>query len=231
MSQKTANTVDIPLWLTGAGQLLAALGVVLQWQAGGPLSAIAYPLGAVAILWLDRRSPFAPLAAIALSAWVLIGGFLSGSTMSGLDSGDGLRVAGGLLVLAGLAVSTLAAPAAIGVALRDRTAPLVPPWKSTGTRLAALVLMILAMATVGLGLATALGIAGPGPILFFTLPVLVALVPGRSMVLLGVLMSGVFIDGVLSNPRLDLAASAVQLSGLAVSILAGAALLLLPRRE
>lgn len=93
-------------------------------------------------------------------------------------------------------------------------------------------------------LATAIGDAapeglhwdGPGPAIFALLAVLVAVVPGRAMLVLAVLVSAVFLFGALTVPgslarmadptaTLDFTSAIVQIVGLVAAVVAGVVVL------
>ncbi|WP_199931313.1 hypothetical protein [Streptomyces sp. CB02923] len=190
------------------GQLLAGAGLVLQW-IGEPARFPGFPPGlvyiaaAAAIVWLDRRSPWSPVAAVVLSLWIVGGGLAGGNLTANLASDTTLMVAGNAVMLLGLGTSTVAGALAIRHNLRQRTAPLVKPLSAENPRRPAVWIVIAGLLADAIGDAAPEGLRwdGPGPAMFAALAVLVALVPGRAIPLLCIPLSGAFILGVFINPE------------------------------
>jgi hypothetical protein len=192
------------MWVTIGGQVVAALGTVLQWLAAPELvttlpSGLGYIIGALVILWLDRRAAWSPLAAIALTAWIFAG---SGEMLfRQLASPNTLMAAGYWGMVTGLVISSVAATVAL---VRRRLTPTPMPLSSRNPlrHLVVVALVALVAVEIGVGAQQDFDLSRPGPSLFLLLPVLVALVPGRSMLLLSAVMSAVFLEGSFSNARL-----------------------------
>jgi hypothetical protein len=100
------------------------------------------------------------------------------------------------------------------------------------------VLVVVGLVATAVGDAAPEGLHpdGPGPAIFAVLALLVATVPGRSMVALAVPVSVTFVVGALAVPRsrarwadpsavLDVVSASVQLAGLLVAVVAGVVVL------
>ena len=198
------DAVRPAMWVTIGGQVVAALGTVLQWIAAPELvkvlpSGLGYIIGALLILWLDRRAAWSPLAAVALTVWIFAG---SGEMLfRQLTSPNTLMAAGYWGMVTGLVISSIAAMVAL---VRFHPAAQVMPLSPRNPlrRLVVVALVALVAVEIGVGAPQDFDLSRPGPSLFLLLPILVALVPGRSMLLLSAVMSAVFLEGSFSNARL-----------------------------
>lgn len=233
----TENRVRPAMWATIGGQAIAASGTILQWAAAPePVkvlpAGLGYIVGALAILWLDRRAMWSPLAAIGLTAWIFLGtGEMLGRQLA---SSNTLLAAGNWVMVAGLAISATAALAALVANWNAAAGPRTPPLsKRNPHRLRVIVAVLsLVIAEAGIGGPQDFDLTAPGPALFLVLPILVALVPGRSMLLLSAVMSAVFLEALFSYNLLatrltapddatTFTYAALQLVGLTVTIGAG----------
>lgn len=188
---------------------LAVAGLAVQWVVDPALfggfgfpPGILYVLAAGAIAWLDRRSAWSPAAAVGLALWIVVGGLVGGQLTAALASPNVGVVAGNVVMVAGLAAATGAGALTIAANRRAATGRAARPLARTNPARAAVLVTVagLAAAAIGDGAPEGFTWDGPGPALFAVLAVLVAVVPGRSMVLLGVLMSVAFAGAALTIP-------------------------------
>lgn len=241
----TANVVRPTIWVTMGGQAVAALGTILQWIAAPEFvkvlpSGLGYIAGALVILWLDRHARWSPLAAIVLTAWIFLG---TGEMLARqLSSPNTLLAVGNWVMVVGLAASALAGVIALVVARATGTERPILPLSSRNPYRPLVIAALAALVAVeiGLGATQNFDLSRPGPSLFLALPILVAIVPGRSMVLLAAVMSAVFLEASFSYAGLGarLIAPAdgmaftldvLQLAGMTAMIVVGA--LSLGRRD
>ncbi|WP_125800701.1 hypothetical protein [Amycolatopsis sp. WAC 01416] len=234
----TGKVVRPAMWATIGGQAVAALGTILQWIAAPEFvkvvpAGLGYIAGALVILWLDRRAFWSPLAAIALTAWIFLGtGEMLGRQLS---SPNTLLAAGNWVMVAGLVVSAPAGVIALVINRATATEPQIPPLSPRNPRRPLVITAVAALAAVeiGLGATQDFDLTRPGPSLFLALPVLVAVVPGRSMILLSAVMSAVFLEASFSYAGLGgrlsapadgsaFALDVLQLAGMTVMVVVGA---------
>lgn len=239
-SRKQAPGLSPAAIATIGGQVLAALALLVQWAAAPDLfpgfpPGILYIGAAAAIVWLDRGTPWSPLAAVVLSLWISIGGLAGGDLVDNLTSPDTLLVAGNVVMLAGLLTSSVAGVLAIRHNRRHLTASPPRPLSRANPRRVAVGFAVAGMLADAVGDAApeALDWDGPGPVLFAVLALLVAFVPGRFMLLLSIPLCAAFIMGVFANPEpmerltnptahpLGFAGTLVQLLGLTTAVIAG----------
>lgn len=225
--------------LTVAGQGIGALGILVQWISAPELfpgfpPGIVWVVGAAAIVWFDRDTTWSPLAAVVLSVWIVVGGYLGGDLADNLRSDDDGLVTGNVVMIVGLLCSAVAGVFAIVHNRRVATAPAVKPLSRENPRRVAVIVTIAGLVTdaVADGAPEGLNWDGPGPVLFLLLAVIVAVTPGRFMIMIAVLLSSGFVVGALTNPeplaRLSNPADVIpfgfmvlQITGLVVAIVAG----------
>ncbi|MFD9894497.1 hypothetical protein ACFWY9_34570 [Amycolatopsis sp. NPDC059027] len=240
---------SVPTSLTVGGQLVGAAGLIVQWISAPAMfkgfgfpPGLFYVLGAAAIVLLDRRSNWAPAAAIALSLWITIGGLAGGNLLRNLADPRGGVVAGNIVMLAGLAISAVAGLFAIVHNHRTRPEPWVAPLGSHNPRRVPVTLVFAGLLLDAVGDAAPEGFNwdGPGPILFLVLAILVAVLPGNAMIELSMMLSLTFVLTAFMNPEsgrrlstpsdvLPFAGTLTQVVGLALAVLAGV-VAILPRR-
>lgn len=227
---------------TVLGQAVAALGLLIQWAADPALfwppgfpPGLLFVGGAAAIVWLDRRSAWSPLAAVVMSLWITVGGLMGGDLQKNLGSGDVGLVAGNVVMELGLLFSAVAGCVAVAANRRDHAGtPQVKPLSRENPRRTAVLVVTGGLLADAIGDAAPEGLVwdGPGPVLFLGLAVAVALVPGRFMTLLAMPLCGAFVVGCLTNPEplqalatpsdpLPFVGILVQLAGLTTALLAG----------
>jgi hypothetical protein len=224
---------------TIAGQAIGALGILVQWVAAleifpGFPPGIVWVLGAAAIVWFDRRTTWSPLAAVVLGLWIVIGGYLGGDLRDNLASSNGGLVAGNIVMVAGLLLSAGFGVLAIRHNRHVRTEPAVKPLSKDNPRRTAVIVTIAGLVTdaVADGAPEGLNWDGPGPVLFLLLAIIVAITPGRFMIMIAVLLSMGFVVGALTNPEpldrlsnpgdfLPFGFMVLQITGLLVAIVAG----------
>ena len=205
-----SETKNPALALSVAGQAIGAIGILIQWQAapqlfGGFPPGIIYVAAGAGILLLDRRSPWSPVSAILLSAFIAIGGLAGGDTSRNLDMGNAGVTIGVWVLYAGLALSVLAGIVAIIVARRTAPGRQPAPYRRANPRRTPTLI-----ATGGLFLSAIADAApeglhwdGPGPVVFLILGLLTLFVPGRHIVMLSTLMSAAFVYGAFDNIPAD----------------------------
>lgn len=223
------------------GLAVGAAGLVVQWVAAPEkFASFGFPPGLIylvvagLIVWFDRRSTWSPAAAVGLALWIVIGGLGSGELIPNLTSSHAGVVTGNLVMCAGLLVSAVAGVAAIAEN-RRHAKPVIMPLSTRNPRRTTMLVLIAALLAVAVGDAAPEGLRwdGPGPVLFAALALLTALVPGRSMILLAILMSGAFVVGAARSPEvldrlstpsdvLGFGSSILQIAGLVVAVTAGA---------
>jgi hypothetical protein len=222
-----------------AGMGVSVVGLLIQWVAapelfGGFPPGIVWIGAAAGIAWLDRGSPWSPAAVVALALWITIGGLAGGRLVENLTSGDAGLVAGNLVMLLGLLVAAVAGVLAVAHNRRHRVQRSPRPLGIENPRRLATLVTVVALVAVAVGDAAPEGLRwdGPGPVLFAVLAVLVALVPGRSMLLVGVLMCAAFVVGWIRSTEVaqtlgapgdwfPFACAILQLLGLLAGIVAG----------
>lgn len=239
-------------WAFGAifaGLGFAACGLIVQWIAAPETFAgFGFPPGflyiivAGLIVWVDRHSVWSPAAAVGLALWIVVGGLAGGVLIPNLTSDDLGVVLGNVVMTVGLVLASVAGGIAIVHNRRHQPGAQVKPLSIRNPRRTVMVVLVVALVAVAVGDAAPEGLQwdGPGPVLFLALALLVALVPGRSMVLLAVLMSVAFVVGAVQSPEaisrlsapsevLGFGSTVLQILGLAVSVVAGA-VAVLPER-
>jgi hypothetical protein len=225
--------------LVGLG--VGILGLLLQWVvepevfgAFGFPPGILYIAGAGLIVWADRRSRWSPAAAVGLALWIVVGGLAGGDLVDNLVSGSVGLIAGNVVMVGGLLVAAAAGVVAIarrGDAVPERE---VKPLSAENPRRPAVITTVASLVAVAVGDAAPEGLNwdGPGPALFLILAILVALVPGRSVILLSCVMCVAFLGGALSSPAslarfaapsalLEFGSAVLQTVGLVVGLIAG----------
>ncbi|TCO62256.1 hypothetical protein [Actinocrispum wychmicini] len=228
----TDNIRRLPIVATFAGLFVAAVGLVVQWIAKPAAFAdfgfppgLFYVVGAAVLVWLDRRANWSPMAAVILALWIVIGGLAGGILLRNLASTNAGTVAGNVVMVAGLAVTAVAGVLAIAHNRRTRPESAPRPLdRSNPRRLAALLTVIgLAVDAIGDAAPEGLNWDGPGPALFAILAVVVALVPGRAMIGLSMLLSLTFVLAAVAEPdsvnRLLNPADALPFGGVVAQIL------------
>jgi hypothetical protein len=224
---------------TIAGQAIGALGILIQWLAAPEIfpgfpPGIVWVLGAGAIVWFDRRTTWSPLAAVVLGLWIVIGGYLGGDLRDNLESSNGGLVAGNIVMIVGLLLSAVFGVLAIRHNRQVRTEPAIKPLSKDNPRRMAVIVTIAGLATdaVADGAPEGLNWDGPGPVLFLILAAIVAVTPGRFMIMIAVLLSMGFVVGALTNPEpidrlsnpgdfIPFGFMVLQITGLLVAIVAG----------
>ncbi|WP_064745491.1 hypothetical protein [Pseudonocardia acaciae] len=222
------------------GLAVGILGLLVQWMArpevfggfGFP-PGIVYIAGAGLIVWADRRSRWSPAAAIALALWIVVGGLAGGDLVDNLRSGGVGLVAGNLVMVAGLLVAAAAGVVAIARARPGRQSR---PLGAENPRRPAVIVTVVSLVAVAVGDAAPEGLDwdGPGPALFVILAIVVALVPGRAMILLSCIMCVAFLGGAAGSPDsrarfadpsrlLEFGSAVLQTLGLVVGLVAGIA--------
>lgn len=244
------NPLSLPVTVTVAGQFLAAAGLLVQWVSAPSLFAsfgfppgLFYVLGAAAIVVLNRRSNWAPSAAIALSLWITIGGLAGGNLLENLASPNTGLVAGNLVMLAGLVISAVAGVIAIPHNYQTRPETRIAPLGARNPdRIATIVVFSgLLLDAVGDAAPEGFNWDGPGPILFLVLAILVALIPGKAMIELSMMLSLTFVLTAFLNPQagarlmepsnvLPFVGALMQVVGLGVAVVAGL-FVVVPRRR
>ncbi|SMD22955.1 hypothetical protein [Kibdelosporangium aridum] len=204
-------------WIVLVGQLVAAIGSGLQWLAAPQYlpPGLIYIAGAIVILLLERRSRWASMGAVAMSAWIFYGGLNSGSLTRGLSSTKDIVAVGNWVMVAGLVVSVIAAVVAMTVTrssepqVGQRTAVTVT---SSG-------LLVYAVGNAWMG---GWDLSRPGPIPFAVLALLVALVRYRFMVMISIVMSIAFLEGTVSRlSSVGFGSAALMMAGLVMALVAG----------
>ena len=233
-----------------AGLAVGGCGLIIQWIAAPETFAgFGFPPGfvyiAVAglIVWFDRRSAWSPAAAVGLAVWIVVGGIAGGNLIDNFTSPNIGVVLANVVLTVGLALAAVAGVVAIVHNRRRQTAPQLAPLSAHNPRRRVMVVLVVALVAVGVGDAApeALRWDGPGPVLFAALALLVAVVPGRSMVLLSLLMSVAFVVGALRSPvsmgrlatpsdLLGFGSTVLQILALVVAAVAGV-LAVLPARR
>jgi hypothetical protein len=221
------------------GQVIGALGIGIQWVGapeifGGFPPGILFIAAAAAIVWVDRRSAWSPLAAVLLSFWIAVGGLASGKLGDNLASSNVVLVAGNVVMLLGLLFSAVAGVFAIRHNRRARQGAQVKPLSADNPHRVAVLVMVAGLLADAIGDAAPEGLDwdGPGPAVFFGLAVMVALIPGRFAITLSAILSAAFVYGALTNPEpleklstpsdlLGFAGILLQLLGLVVAVVAG----------
>ncbi|GAA4553937.1 hypothetical protein GCM10023192_87290 [Amycolatopsis samaneae] len=241
--------MSLPTSITVGGQLLGAAGLIVQWISAPAMfkgfgfpPGLFYVLGAAAIVTVNRRSNWAPAAAIALSLWITVGGLVGGNLARNLADPRGGVVAGNVVMLAGLAVSSVAGLIALVHHHRTRPQPWIAPLGPGNPRRLPATLVVAGLLLDAVGDAAPEGFHwdGPGPILFLILAILVALLPGDAMIELSMLLSLTFVLTAFMNPEssrrlstpsdvLPFAGTLAQVVGLGLAVLAGA-IAVFPRR-
>jgi hypothetical protein len=231
------------LGATLGGLAVGVLGLLIQWVAAPELfgafgfpPGIVYVLAAGGIVWLDRRAVWSPIAAICLALWIVIGGLAGGNLTNNLASPNPGVVIGNVVMSVGLLAAAMAGGFAITANRRAGHEPLPRPLAARNPRRRAVVVTLVGLlaAAIGDGAPELLTWEwdGPGPILFTLLAVLTAVVPGRSMPLLSVLLALAFLVTAFLMPQSlarfgDLGdvpvfvGASTQVIGLAIAVLAG----------
>lgn len=250
MTDAEPFTPSRALVATLAGLAVGVLGLLVQWIAAPQLfgsfgfpPGIIYVVAAGVIVWLDRRSTWSPSAAVALALWIVIGGLAGGNLTENLASGDVGIIAGNLVMVLGLLVAAVAGVLAIRHNRRHPGQRQPKPLDGANPHRGATLVTVLALVAVAIGDGAPEGLNwdGPGPVLFLALAVAVALVPGRTMLLLSMLMCVAFIAGWFGSSEVaqKLAAPAdwfpfactlLQILGLFTGLVAGAFAALPARR-
>jgi hypothetical protein len=193
-----------------AGQAIGAIGILIQWQAapqlfGGFPPGVFYIAGGAAVVLLDRRSPWSPMSAMLLSAFIAIGGLLGGNTARNLNMGN-LGVTIGLWVLyAGLALSVLSGVVAIVVGRRNAPGRQPAPYSRENPRRTSTLVAVggLSLAAIADAAPEGLHWDGPGPVVFLILALLALFVPGRHILMLSALLAAAFVYGAIDNAPVD----------------------------
>jgi hypothetical protein len=228
---------------TFGGLAVGVLGLLIQWIAAPNLfGAFGFPPGIVylvaagGIVWLDRRAAWSPIAAIGLALWIVIGGVAGGNLTRNLASPEPGVVVGNVVMSIGLVAAAVAGAFAITANRRSGRTPLPRPLAAENPRRLAVIVTLAGLLAAAIGDAAPEGLNwdGPGPVLFTLLAILTAVVPGRSVPLLSVLLSLAFLVTAfmvpeslarLSNPAdvLPFAGTVTQVIGLAVAVVAAVA--------
>lgn len=193
-----------------AGQVIGAIGILIQWAGapelfGGFPPGIFYLAGGAAIVLLDRRSPWSPISAMVLSAFIAIGGLVGGDTARNLNMGN-LGVTVGLWVLyAGLALSVIAGVVAIIVGRRAAPGRQPAPYRRENPRHTVTLIAVggLFLAAIADAAPEGLHWDGPGPVMFLILALLTLFVPGRHILMLSALLAAAFVYGAVDNIPAD----------------------------
>lgn len=224
------------------GLVIAAAALGIQWMADpATFAAFGFPpgmiyvVGSALIVWFNRRSPFAAAAGVTMGVWIGIGGLLGGEVQENLANPNPGVVIGNIVLYVGLVLSAVAGVISIVVARRHRPRSEFPPISARNPRRIAAIVAICGLLVDAVGDALPEGFRwdGLGPLLFTGLAVAVALVPGRVMMQMAVLICFSFIGGALAsaefmerliNPAaagLEFAGAAMQILGLALTLLMG----------
>jgi hypothetical protein len=195
------------------GLAIGAIGILIQFAAAPALFGTAfgvpfppgliYIAGAIAIVWMDQRSAWSPMAAIALSAWIVFGGLLAGDLVENLTAPDPILVAGNIVMVAGLVSSMIASVIAVVSNRRVRTERSPNPLSAHNPRRPFVVATLAGLVLAGVSLAAAerMDFQGPGPIPFLLLAIAVAFTRGRYVIGLALVLSIVYLGAVFSNPE------------------------------
>jgi hypothetical protein len=195
------------------GLAIGALGILIQFAAAPELFGTAfgvpfppgliYIAGAIIIVWLDQRSAWSPMAAIALSAWIVFGGLLAGDLVENLMATDPVLVGGNVVMVAGLLFSMIASVVAVASNRRVRTERSPNPLSAHNPRRPFVVATLAGLVLAGASLAAAerMDFQGAGPTPFLLLAVAVALTRGRYVIGLALVLSIVYLGAVFSNPE------------------------------
>lgn len=234
-----SEAIPRPTMATIAGQAIGAVGILVQWLSAPEIfpgfpPGIVWVLGAAAIVWFDRRTTWSPLAAVVLGLWIVIGGYAGGDLRDNLASPNGGLAAGNIIMIVGLLFSAAAGVLAIRHNRRTMTEAAVKPLSRDNPRRTAVIVTIAGLVTnaVADGAPEGLDWDGPGPALFLILAIIVAITPGRFMIMIAVLLSMGFVVGALTNPEpLDRLSNpgdfipfgfmVLQITGLLVATVAG----------
>lgn len=193
-----------------AGQVIGAIGILIQWQAapqlfGGFPPGIVYIAGGAAIVLLDRRSPWSPASAILLAAFIAVGGLLGGDTARNLNMHN-LGVTIGVWTLyAGLALAVIAGVVAIIIGRRDTPGRQPAPYSRENPRRTSTLIAVggLFLAAIADAAPEGLHWDGPGPVVFLVLALLALFVPGRHVLMLSTLLAAAFVYGAIDNTPAD----------------------------
>nr|WP_157528541.1 hypothetical protein [Kibdelosporangium sp. MJ126-NF4] len=221
-------------WICLAGQVVATIGIGLQWlnypQALPP--GLLYVAGAIAILLLERRSRWAPMGAVAMSGWIFLGGLSGGPLIKGLTSTKDIVLIGNWVMVAGLVVSVIAAVVAMATA--RPTEPNLE--RSTPVVVTSVGLLVFA---IGNAMIFGLKLERPIAIVFIVMALLIPVVRHRFMIMISIVMSAAFLEGLLSqggvarlgtpSEVVDFGATLLMLGGLTAALIAGI-IAVLPRR-
>jgi hypothetical protein len=203
MSDNRESLLTIPRptairWLL-LGLAAAAAGLLVQWAAApavfpGFPTGVLFLLGAGAVVWLDRRSPWAPAGTALLALFVGVDGLGGGRLSRTLGSGNPVLLGGLLVLLAGLLISVAAAALAVTAARRRATRqvrPLSaanPQWKAT-----AFTAFGLCAAATADAFGQGLHWDRPSALVLPLIAVLVLTVPGRHPAVLAAVTSAAFL--------------------------------------
>jgi hypothetical protein len=107
------------------GLAVGVLGLVIQWIAQpakfNPFPpGILFIVGCGALVVLTRRRWWAPVFAVLISLWIVLGGWAAGKMTPNLDSADARTVAGTVVMALGLAFAAVTGIVAMLGAWRAR---------------------------------------------------------------------------------------------------------------
>lgn len=115
MNEKLASLAAAPrsTRLALCGLAVGILGLVIQWVAD-PAKFPGFPPGVVVILVAAAIVAFgvrwwwAPVFAVLVGLWIVVGGFLSAELTANLASGDAGTIAGNVVMCLGLIIAAVA---------------------------------------------------------------------------------------------------------------------------
>lgn len=166
---------------------------------------IVYIAGGAAVVLLDRRSPWSPVSAILLAAFIAVGGLLGGDTTRNLNMHN-LGVTIGVWTLyAGLALAVIAGIAAIIIGRRNAPGRQPAPYSRENPRRISTLTAVggLSLAAIADAAPEGLHWDGPGPVVFAVLALLMLFVPGRHVAMLSALLAAAFVYGAIDNIPAD----------------------------
>lgn len=217
------------------GQAVGGLGILIQFFAEPELFAkvlgipfppgLVYIAGAGAVVWLDQRSTWSPMAAVALSTWIALGGLLSGDLINNLESANSGVVAGNVVMLAGLVFSSVAGLTVIARNRGRQSQPRPHPLSSANPRRGAYLATVgmLALAALSIAVAEQFEFQGGGPYPLMILMVAVALIRAQYVLGMAIVFAIVYFGSALASPapmdRLSTPSAVVEFGATVVHLL------------